>query len=111
VRSRLMSRPHAPPFGLTEWVAVLDTAPAQRDLDEEVEALVVLVPDAVLVERVDCHQGLPDALGVPAGTWCCGLVAESHERLERAIVRVRERPRFRRRPLVVGEFRLVRLAG
>lgn len=111
MRGRLMSPTAAQAFTFTEWVAVLDTAPGPRDLDEEVEALVVLTPEGVLVERVECHEGLAEALGIGPEAWWCGLVDESHEGLERALARVRRHPRFRRRPLIVGEFRVARLAG
>jgi hypothetical protein len=74
-------------------VAVLDTA-----------------EDEVLVGRVDCHRGLAEALGVAAGTWCCGPVAEKGLDLDRVLDRVRDSARFRRRPLVTGAFLLVRVA-
>jgi hypothetical protein len=102
--------PLPPAFAITEWVAVLDTAEEIRDLDEEIEALLRLAPDQVLVGRVDCHRGLAEALGVAAGTWCCGLVAETCPDLDRVLDRVRDSARFRRRPLVTGAFRVVRVA-
>lgn len=95
---------------ITEWVAVLDTAGEPAELGREVEALVELCPDRVLLEHVDCHQGLADALKVPPGTWVCGLAAGTRPELDEAVGRIRASPAFGDRPLVEGQFRLLRLA-
>jgi len=93
---------------IIEWVAVMDTASEPGELGREVEALVELCPDRVLLEHVDCHEGLADALKVPAGTWVCGLAAGTRPELAEAVVRAS--PAFGDRPLDEGQFRLLRLA-
>ncbi|MGH2675988.1 MAG: hypothetical protein ACRDKA_07985 [Actinomycetota bacterium] len=96
-------------WSLTEWVAVVATAPGPDELAEDVDALVDLCPDRVLLAPVDAHQGLAGALGVPADAWWCGVAAASRPELEEALGLIRASPRFGDRSLVIGSFRLLRL--
>lgn len=96
-------------WSLTEWVAVVTTAPGPDELAEEVDGLVELCPDPVLLAPVDAHEGLAGALGVPSDAWWCGVAAASRRELEEAVSLIRVSPSLGDRPLVVGSFRLLRL--
>jgi hypothetical protein len=91
---------------ITEWVAVLAVAPAADALDQAAGRLLRQIPDHGLFGRVDAHEGLADRLGVPPGTWVGGVAAPSRTDLDRVLAEVGDRfP-----PLVLGEFRVRRLA-
>jgi hypothetical protein len=92
---------------ITEWVAILAVAPAAEALDHVAVRLLRRVPDHVLLGRVDAHHGLAEQLDVPPGTWVGGVAAPSRAELERALTQAGGTLM----PLVVGEFRVRRLAG
>lgn len=83
---------------------VADTA---DELDVDASAVFRRVPEHGLFGRVDAHQGLAERLLVPPGTWVSGVVADTRAALEAALHRASE---GRADPLVVGEFRIIRLA-
>lgn len=92
---------------LTEWVAVLSVATSPEALDDDAAALLDRVPDHGVIGRVDAHQGLAERLEVPAGTWWSGMAAETLMGLERALTRTGA---LGLAPLLVGEFRVLRLS-
>jgi hypothetical protein len=98
--------PSIPP--LTEWVAVLGVAGTVEELDEHASVLLRRVPDHGLFGRVDSHEGLAEHLSVPPSTWVSGVVASTRPELERALAEASDGTVIE--PLVVGEFRVRRLA-
>jgi hypothetical protein len=112
-----MTEPAASPVGfaermeVVEWLAVVATSADPRDLDEDVERLMALAPRSVVVERVSSHAGLAEALGVSGEAWWAGIAAPTRARLERSLRRITASTPFEDRDVVVGRFRLVRLAG
>jgi hypothetical protein len=98
------------PAGLTEWVAVFRTAADLNRLDADTDALLELAPHNLIVGPVDCHQGLSGRLGVTQGSYFSGVVGESQAEVERAVSDAAESPRFRKKPILVDEFKVVCLA-
>lgn len=92
---------------LTEWVAVLSVADSPEALDDDAVTLLEHVPDHGLIGSVDAHQGLAERLDVPPGTWWSGMAAETRMGLERALALAGV---LGLAPLLVGEFRVLRLS-
>jgi hypothetical protein len=95
---------------VTEWVAALRTAEDLGELDGDTDSLMEVAPVNIIVGPVSCHQGLPEALGVPTGTFFSGLVAERRPELDRAITRAVAHPDLPDEPLVVDRFPVICLA-
>jgi hypothetical protein len=93
---------------LTEWVAVLRVAETVEQLDRDAAILLRRVPDHGLFGRVDTHEGLAEHLDVRPGTWVSGVAARTRLEMERAVAVASGDASVR--PLVVGEFRVRRLA-
>jgi hypothetical protein len=93
---------------ITEWIAVLRVGRTIEELDEHAVRLLRRVPDHGLVGKVDAHEGLAERLDVPPGSWVSGVAAPTRTDLERALARASEGSAAT--PLVVGEFRVRRLA-
>jgi hypothetical protein len=90
---------------ITEWVAVLGVARSAEHLDGLAADLLDQVPEHGLFGTVDAHDGLAERLRVPPGTWISGVAAETRHEIDQALARI-----GRGAPLVIGEFRIVRLA-
>jgi hypothetical protein len=90
---------------ITEWVAVLGVAGSVEQLDGLAADLLDQVPDHGLFGTVDAHEGLAERLRVPPGTWISGVAAETRREIDQALARI-----GRTGPVVIGEFRVVRLA-
>jgi hypothetical protein len=95
------------PFELREWVAVFDAAPTADALREDTDALLEVAPGNLVVGPVGCHESLAGRLGVGEGSYFSGVVGETRAELRRVLAAARASPRFRARPLVVGEFRVL----
>lgn len=93
---------------LSEWVAVLGIGRTAEELDHQTVRLLRRVPHHGLLGRVDAHEGLAEQLEVPPGTWVSGVAAPTRMELERALADSAES--VVKTPLVVGEFRVRRLA-
>jgi hypothetical protein len=93
---------------ITEWVAVLGVGSSAEDLDRDAAAILRRAPDHGLLGRVDAHQELAEHLAVPSGTWVSGVVAPTRMELEWALADASDGTGLQ--PLVVGEFRVRRLA-
>jgi len=93
---------------ITEWVAVLGVADDVEELDAYAATVLRRAPDQGLLGRVDAHEGLAEHLAVPSGTWVAGVAAPTRMELERVLVDTSEGTGTQ--PLVVGEFRVRRLA-
>jgi hypothetical protein len=93
---------------LTEWVAVLAVADTVEELDDHAGRLLRRAPDHGLLGRVDAHEGLAEELVVPPGTWITGVAAPSRPELEDVLAAAVDG--LPTSPLVVGEFRVRRLA-
>jgi hypothetical protein len=93
---------------ISEWVAVLAVADTVEELDEHAGRLLRRVPDHGLIGRVDAHEGLAEHLVVPPGTWISGVAAPSRRELEHVLATAADG--LRASPLVVGEYRVRRLA-
>jgi hypothetical protein len=61
--------------------------------------------DHGLFGTVDAHEGLAERLGVPPGTWISGVAAETRYEIDQTLARI-----GRATPMVIGEFRIVRLS-
>jgi hypothetical protein len=92
------------PFQITEWVAVLRTAPASDALREDTDFLLQTAPGNLIVGPVGCHEGLAESLDVAEGSYFSGVVAETERELSTILEVVGTHPRFAERPLLVGEF-------
>jgi len=90
---------------ITEWVAVLGVAGSAEQLDGLAAELLDQVPDHGLFGTVDAHEGLAERLRVPPGTWISGVAAETRHEIDQALARI-----GRAAPVVIGEFRIVRLS-
>jgi hypothetical protein len=93
---------------VTEWVAVLGVGSKAEDLDRDAAAVLRRAPDHGLFGRVDAHEGLAEHLAVPSGTWISGVAAPTRTELERVPSDASEGTDTQ--PLLVGEFRVRRLA-
>jgi hypothetical protein len=91
-------------------VAVFRTAADLNRLDADTDALLELAPHNLIVGPVDCHQGLSGRLGVTPGSYFSGVVGENQAEVERAVSDAAESPRFRKKPILVDEFKVVCLA-
>jgi hypothetical protein len=108
--ARILSRQSAfrlLPFDITEWVAVLATAPTSEPLQADTDALLEVAPGNLVVGPVGCHAGLARRLGVRDGTYFSGIVAETKRELRRVLVAARASPRFREPPRLIGRFRVL----
>ena len=65
-------------------------------------------PEGAVLARVDAHEGLAEALGVPSETWFCGVAVGGRRGLEEAEGRIRAG--LGGGALLTGAFRLLRLA-
>jgi hypothetical protein len=72
--------------------------------------LLEQAPHNLIVGPVDCHQGLSGRLGVTPGSYFSGVVGENQAEVERAVSDAAESPRFRKKPILVDEFKVVCLA-
>jgi hypothetical protein len=93
---------------LTEWVAVLRVAERVEQLDGDAALLLRRVPEYGLLGQVDAHEGLAEHLDVRPGSWVSGVTARTRLEVERAVAVASGDASVR--PLVVGEFRVRRLA-
>lgn len=92
------------PFEVTEWVAVLRTAPTSDALRDDTDVLLQTAPGNLVVGPVGCHEGLAGSLDAEEGSYFSGVVAETKRELHTVLEVVRSHPRFEDPPLLVGEF-------
>lgn len=90
---------------ITEWVAVFGVAGSAEQLDSQAAELLDQVPHHGLFGTVDAHEGLAERLKVPPGTWISGVAAETRYEIDQALARM-----GRDAPMLIGEFRIVRLS-
>jgi hypothetical protein len=95
------------PYEVREWVAVLRTADGPDPLRRDTDLLLELAPGNLIVGPVGCHGGLAEELEVAQGSYFSGVVAETRGELRTVLDMVRTSPQFPRRPLAVGEFRVL----
>lgn len=84
---------------LREWVAVFRVADA-RDLQQETDEFLRLVPKNIAIAPIGCWVGLPERLGNPKGesVYVAAVVAESRQELDRVVEKIG------RDPILLGEF-------
>jgi hypothetical protein len=92
------------PFQVTEWVAVLRTAPTSNALRGDTNILLQTAPGNLIVGPVGCHEGLAGSLDVEEGSYFSGVVAETKRELDTVLEVVRSDPQFEDPPLLVDEF-------